>query len=126
MKKYNQKPYWFIIKGEKHLNFCGYTPRFWTLNNECSHYFLLNRCPDSPECIGCNAIKCLTEQEAKDKCKEALTLKQYGNFYWYINEQKHTFGFAVHFPRFESEGIGFVNFHCVLSEIISTDEITIK
>lgn len=112
------KPYFFHYgKGWVGLNFydCG-SPRYWVKDENkdtCTHFLRLKKTPDYPEAIGCNAFECGTEDEALAKCRKALEDMQYGNFYWYVNQHGHSFGYAVHYPRFESEGTGFINFHCI-------------
>lgn len=128
MKKSKQihDPYFFILNGKKHLNFGrGVGPRYWTTHESVSHYLHLNRTPESPEVIGCNVEWCSTKEEAKKKSHEALENKKYGMAFVYINEYKHSFCYAVHFPRFKSEGNGFINFHCV-DNITPAEKIPVR
>lgn len=107
-------PYFFILNGKKHLNFGqGVGPRFWTIDEKVSHYLYKNNTPYFPDVIGCNVEWCTNKEEASNKSSEALLLKKYGSAFVYKNEHNHTFCYAVHFPRYKSEEIGFINFHCV-------------
>jgi hypothetical protein len=73
--------------------------------------------------IACSPIKCKTKKEASER---ALSNTEkgigYGNFYWYSSDirtpkpwRDDICGYVVHFPRFESENLGFVNFHQIKS-----------
>jgi len=124
-KKQMHDPYFFILNGEKHLNFGAGINRYWITHKNPSHYLTLNRNPDFPETIGCNAEWCSTENESIKKSQEALALKKYGMAFVYKNKHKHIFCYAVHYPRFKSEGIGFINFHSV-DNITSVEEIPIR
>lgn len=112
------KPYFFRYgKDGVGLNFYDSgSPRYWVKDedkNTCTHFLRLNKTPEYPETIGCNAFECQTEEEALAECRKALKEMKYGNFYWFVNSYGHPFGYAVHYPRFESEGTGFINFHCI-------------
>lgn len=126
--KTKQEPYYYIINNRKGLNFpeCG-SPRFWTQHESPSHYLRLNRSPDSPECIGCNVEYCKDEEEAKRKAHDYLKEKAYGKALVYTSSKffNSTFCYTVHFPRFESEGDGFINHHCV-SNIYEAKNIPVK
>jgi hypothetical protein len=123
--KLKQEPYFFLLNGKKHLNFEGTGPRFWTKHESPTHYLKLNRTPDFPECIGCTVEFCKDEEEAKRKVHDYLKEKAYGKALVYTNKYNHTFCYAVHFPRFKSEGDGFINFHCV-SNIHEANKIPVK
>ena len=96
------------------LHFGNMLCRFLTLDEmpRVTHCAYKNRTPDSPEAVAGIFSKVQDQREASLAAAAALAEKKYGYVFYYVNAHGHTFGVAVHFPRFESEGIGFLNFHC--------------
>lgn len=92
-----------------HLKRYG-TVRFWTLRTKPTHSALIRQYSGSYEAVGGKFYECRDKSECLRKANNSLLKKQYGKvFYW--KEERGCWGYAVHFPRFESEGIGFINFH---------------
>lgn len=85
--------------------------RFWTASRKPTHCAAVSRNPESPDSVAGIFFKCENEDEARQKAYVALSKKQYGYTFWYVNEYNHMFGYTAHFPRFKSEKGGFINFH---------------
>lgn len=89
--------------------------REWTPEGkDFTHWAIIRHDPDPAEKIGCIVVEHKTKEEAKLGASNALKEKRYGEIHTYVSDgMGHIFGYAVHYPRFESEGDGFLNFHLV-------------
>lgn len=93
-------------------------PEFWAVREwtpkgqPFTHWAIIGHTPNLPEKIGCIVVEHKTREEAKLEASKALKEMRYGEIHVFLSHG-HTFGFGVHYPRFESEGNGFLNFHSV-------------
>lgn len=87
--------------------------REWTPDGkDFTHWAIIGRDPDLAEKIGCIVVEHQTKEDAKLGASNALREMRYGEIHIFTSHN-HTFGLGVHYPRFPSEGNGFLNFHSV-------------
>lgn len=94
--------------------------RCWTYDSLPTHNIgILNGYNTFEERVAAIVIMCEDKDSAEEQAELALKNKEYGKLFVYKCETFNStyYGYGVHFPRYQNEKSGFINFHAVRNAV---------